>query len=154
MIECTQGYTPRLWSTECEDTLVGCDQASLDMHLEAVIEWVWRCTWRPWLSEFGGVLGGGQSEGSFLGGGSDGSGDSIKLLTRNCANVENWVPHGLPREWMPARDSQSLDNAVRGVCSSQWMLYLVYAALGVCYTLCRLYLVYAVLCINSWSSHG
>jgi hypothetical protein len=28
------------------------------MHLEAVIERVWRCTWRPSLSEFGDALGG------------------------------------------------------------------------------------------------
>jgi len=28
------------------------------MHLEAVIERVWRCTWRPSSSEFGDALGG------------------------------------------------------------------------------------------------
>jgi len=32
--------------------LGGCDRASLEMHLEAEIEWSERCTWRPWSSEF------------------------------------------------------------------------------------------------------
>jgi hypothetical protein len=31
---------------------------NLEMHLEAVIERVWRCTWRPLSSEFGDALGG------------------------------------------------------------------------------------------------
>jgi hypothetical protein len=30
---------------------------SLEMHLEAAIEQVWRCTWRPRLSEFGDPIG-------------------------------------------------------------------------------------------------
>jgi hypothetical protein len=38
---------------ELRDTLRGRDRASLEMHWEAVIERVWRCTWRPRLSEFG-----------------------------------------------------------------------------------------------------
>jgi len=33
-------------------------QGSLKMYLDAVIERVWRCTWRPWLSEFGDAHGG------------------------------------------------------------------------------------------------
>ena len=41
-IEWTQRYTP------------GCDRASLEMHLEAVIKRVCRCTWRPWSCELGG----------------------------------------------------------------------------------------------------
>jgi hypothetical protein len=28
------------------------------MHLEAMIEGVWKCTWRPYSSEYGDVLGG------------------------------------------------------------------------------------------------
>jgi hypothetical protein len=28
------------------------------MHLEAPIECVWRHTWRPWLSQFGDIVGG------------------------------------------------------------------------------------------------
>jgi len=32
--------------------LVGCDRVSLEMHLEAEIEWTQRCTLRGWSSEF------------------------------------------------------------------------------------------------------
>ena len=39
--------TGRLWSSELRDTLGGRNRASLKMHLEAVIEQVWWCTWRP-----------------------------------------------------------------------------------------------------------
>jgi len=31
----------------------------LEMHLETEIEWTQRCTWRPWSSDFGDALGGG-----------------------------------------------------------------------------------------------
>jgi len=51
------------WSrrlSELRDALGGRDWASLEMHVEAVIERVWRYTWRPWLSEIGWVLGGGR----------------------------------------------------------------------------------------------
>ena len=44
----------RLWSCE----LAGRNRASLEIHLEAIIERVWRCTWRPWSSEFRDALGG------------------------------------------------------------------------------------------------
>jgi hypothetical protein len=37
----------RLWSSEFEDVLGGCDCASLEINLEAVMVPVWRCTWRP-----------------------------------------------------------------------------------------------------------
>ena len=40
------------------DALGGRNGASLKIHLEAVIERVWRCTWRPLSSEIGRVLGG------------------------------------------------------------------------------------------------
>jgi len=40
------------------DTLEGCDEASLEMHLQAVIELVWRCTWRQLSSECEDALGG------------------------------------------------------------------------------------------------
>jgi len=43
----------RPWRTE----FGGCNHASLETHLEAVNEWVWRCTWQPWLCEFGDALG-------------------------------------------------------------------------------------------------
>jgi hypothetical protein len=39
------------------DELGGCDCASLQMQLEAVIEQVWRCTWRPRSSELRDALG-------------------------------------------------------------------------------------------------
>ena len=40
------------------DALGGRNRARLAIHLEAVIERVWRCTWRPPWSEFGDALGG------------------------------------------------------------------------------------------------
>jgi len=39
---------------ELRDALGGCDRASLGMHLEAMIEQDWRCTWRR---SIGGALG-------------------------------------------------------------------------------------------------
>jgi len=45
-------------STELRDTLQGCDRASLEMHFEALIERVWRCTLRPWSGEWGDAIGG------------------------------------------------------------------------------------------------
>jgi len=30
------------------------DRVKLEMHSEDVIEWDWRCSWRPWLFKFGG----------------------------------------------------------------------------------------------------
>jgi len=39
------------WSSELRDILRGRDRASLEMHLEAVIERIWRYTWRQWSSE-------------------------------------------------------------------------------------------------------
>jgi len=35
------------------------------------------------------------------------------------------------RDWLGVGDSRSWDEAVHGVCSTQCMLYLVYAVLGV-----------------------
>jgi hypothetical protein len=40
------------------------------------------------------------------------------------------------RDWLGAGDSRSWDDAVCGVCSTQCMLYSVYAELGVCCTRC------------------
>jgi len=51
-------YTPRPWSSEFEDALGGCDQVSLEMHLEAIMVRDRRSTWRVWLSKFGDELGG------------------------------------------------------------------------------------------------
>jgi len=36
-------------SSELRATLRGCDRATLELHLEEVIERVWRCTWMPWV---------------------------------------------------------------------------------------------------------
>jgi len=51
----------------------GRNHASPEIQLVACIEWVWRCTSRPWSSDIGGVLGGGQSGGGGVGGRRDGS---------------------------------------------------------------------------------
>jgi len=45
------------------------------------------------------------------------------------------------RDWLGTGDSRSWDDAVCGVCSTQCMLYAVYAVLGVCCTRCMLYSV-------------
>jgi len=42
------------WSSEFRDALQGRNPARVEIHMEAVIEWVWRCTWRPWSCELGG----------------------------------------------------------------------------------------------------
>jgi len=77
-IEWTQRYTPRLWSSDFGDALGGGNRAYLEIHLEAVferhcgyalgghdcanfqavIERVWRYTWRLQSSECGDALGG------------------------------------------------------------------------------------------------
>ena len=44
----------RLWSSEFGDAPGGRDRASLEIHLEAVMEQEWRCTWSPWLCELRG----------------------------------------------------------------------------------------------------
>jgi len=75
------------------DLLGGRDWASWVMHMEAVIERVWRCTCRLWSSEIGGVLGSGR-----FGGRRDGTWDSIHWLTCNCGNVESWVQQHPPRD--------------------------------------------------------
>jgi hypothetical protein len=49
------------------------------------------------------------------------------------------------RDWLEAGDSRSWDNAVHSVCSTQCMLYSVYAVLSAHCTRCMLYSVYGVL---------
>jgi len=49
-IEWTKRYTPRQWSSEFGDAIGDRDSVNSGMHWQAVIEWVWRCTLRPWLS--------------------------------------------------------------------------------------------------------
>jgi len=57
--------------------------------------------------------------------------------------VGTWRPSlsGEMRDWLGAEDSRCWDDAVRGVCSTQHMMYSVYAVLGVCCTRCMLYSV-------------
>jgi len=152
-IERVWRYTWKLWSSEFEDapsrlesiefgdTIGSRNRASLEIHLQAGIERVWICTWRPWSSEIEGVLGGGRSGGGSSGGRCDWSWDSIHWLTHNGGNVEYNMVCRVMRDWLGAGDSRCLDDAVHGVCSTQCMLYSVYALLGVCCTRCMLYLV-------------
>jgi hypothetical protein len=44
-IECTERCTWRPEWSEFEDTLGGCDQAGVEMHLDTVIERDWSSTW-------------------------------------------------------------------------------------------------------------
>ena len=50
-------YTWRPRSSELQAALWGHDQAGLEMHLEAEIEWTERCTMRSWSCEFGDAIG-------------------------------------------------------------------------------------------------
>jgi len=43
------------WS-ELRGALWGCDQVILEIHLEAVMEWIWKYTWRPQSCELGDTL--------------------------------------------------------------------------------------------------
>jgi hypothetical protein len=53
------GCTWRPGSRNCGDALGDRDQVNSEMRFEAVMERVWRCTWRQRSIEIGGVLGGG-----------------------------------------------------------------------------------------------
>jgi len=53
MIESTERYTPKWWSSEFRDTPCGRDRLNSEMHWEAVIEWTQRANWRPRSSVFG-----------------------------------------------------------------------------------------------------
>jgi len=48
--------TWRLWASDLGDVLGRCDRARFKTHLEAMIERVWRCTWRPPLCKIGGRI--------------------------------------------------------------------------------------------------
>jgi len=121
-------FTVRSWSSlfgdalggwdrvNSEDALAGRDRLSVEMHSEAVTEGDWRCTCRLWLSEIGGVHGGGQ-----FGGRPDGSWDSIHWLTCNCGNAESWVQH-------PPRDEKLAGSgrlSILGWCCTWCMPYSV-----------------------------
>jgi len=49
-----QRYTPRSWFRVFGNALGGGNRAHCEIHLNAVIEQVSRCTWRPWSCELGG----------------------------------------------------------------------------------------------------
>jgi len=53
------------------------------------------------------------------------------------------------RDCLGAGYSQSSDDAVHGICSTQFILHLVYTGLGVRCTWCMLYSVYTALSVNS-----
>jgi len=85
------------------------------MHLEAVIVLIWRCTWRQWSIDIGGVLVGNVSW------------DFIHWLTRICGNVQNWAHQGPPRDGRPA---VSRKQSIMGWCSTWCMQYSVYAVVS------------------------
>ena len=107
--------------------------------------------WREWIKSVGSESEGGRSEGI-----CNVSWDSIHWLTRNCGNVEHLVQQGLLRDWLGVGDSRSWDDAVQRVCSTQCILYSVYAIVGVCYTRCMVYSVDGILgvwytrCMEYW----
>jgi hypothetical protein len=127
----------------------------LEIHLETVIERVWRCTWRPGLSEIGGALGGGQSGGSSWEEGATGA--DISFIGSHVFEVMYRIEYNMVRremrDWLGARDSRSWDDAVCVVRSTECMRYLVCAVLGVyctecvLYSWCMPYSVYAVLSV-------
>jgi len=98
------------------------------MHLQAVIERVWRCTWRRWSIEIGGVLGGGWSGHGRSGWRCDGSWDSIHWLTGIRGNVESWVQSG---PLWDERLAWSRRQSLLGWCSAQCIQCSVYPLLGV-----------------------
>jgi len=51
VLESDSRCTQKWQSSELSDTLHASDQTSLEMHFEAVIERIWRCTSRLWLRE-------------------------------------------------------------------------------------------------------
>jgi len=56
-IEWTQWYTPRPWSSKFGDAIWDRDWVNSEMHWEALIKNVWRCTLRTWSSEVVNALG-------------------------------------------------------------------------------------------------
>ena len=138
-------------SSELRDALGGRDRASLEMQLQAKVEWTQRCTLRLWSSEFEGANGdrdwvnsemhseavteqvwrctcrlwsseiGGVLWGGRFGGRHDGSWDSMHWLSCNCGNVESWVQH-------PPRDEKLAGSGrlpIFGWCCTWCMLYSV-----------------------------
>jgi len=97
MMEWTQRYTPRPWSSEYGDALGGRDHVTAEMHSEAVIERVWRCTWRPRSSELRDALGDCDAASlemhleamtERVGGGTCGDHDRVNLVMHSEAVIE------------------------------------------------------------------
>ena len=160
VIERVWRYTWRLWLCE----LAGRNRASLQMHLEAVIYWVWGCPGTPWSSEFGHALGGRDgvnpemhleamiewvwsctwrtwsSKFAHAPGGSNWASMDMHLeaeikWTQRC------TLRLLPSEFgdaLAGYDRVGLEEYLEGAVNLGIMLYLVYAAL----------------CVNSWLWHG
>jgi len=133
------------------DALGGRDRVNGDMHLEAAIDRVWRCTGRPRWSELTDALRGrdwsslemhweavidrvwrctcrvwSSEIGGVLGGGRfagrrDSSWVSIHWLTCNCGNVESWVQRPPRDEKLAGRGRLS----ILGWCCTWCMLYSV-----------------------------
>jgi hypothetical protein len=129
-------YPWRPWSSDFRDTLGGCCQAGLEMHLKTGVMRVSRYTSKPWSREFADALGGHNrpkleeymeplnleavvqwcgatgTETLFIG----------YLVIVGMLRIEyNMVCKDI-RDWLGAGDCRSCDNAVYGVCSTQWML--------------------------------
>jgi hypothetical protein len=151
---CSDICTCRLW--ECD--LGGSNETGFEMLWDAVIQGVWRCTWRPWSSKSGGALGGSQSDDGQYRGGSfvlrwNGRWQWRHWISRNREKIGNQVHHSLPRDKTLA-GSQS--QAILGWYSMQCMQHSVYAVLSIFCTQCMLVIVYTVLdqcstqCMLDW----
>jgi len=82
-------------------------------------------------SKIEGELGVGHPECSSSERRSDGRCDWNHRLTGICRTVEHHVPHCLLRDWLGAGHSGSSDDAVCSVCTTQCMLYSVFAVFSV-----------------------
>jgi len=154
-VKWTERCTWWLWSSEVGDTLGRHDRMHIEMHLEAVIERVRRCTCSPieqhWRSTGRRSMTGALGASTLF----------ISQLTRNHGNVMAWLylwavmqsclvafdharRHAISWSYIPGstcnrKNEWKSDNL-------GWMLYLVYAC-----TWCMLYLVYVVFSVNSLS---
>jgi len=139
-------WVRRQWSCK----LGGCNQVSLEIHMQAMIMLTWRLysrefrhtlrgcdrkvrrsIWRPRLSEIGEVYQAGQSGCRCSCGGHDGSWHYIHWLTCNYGmqRIMHSVVCRVIWDWPGVEDSRFWDDAVCGGCSIQWMLSSVNAVL-------------------------
>jgi len=153
---------------------------SLKMYMQAGIEWLWRCTWRPRSCKFGDALGGRDRVNSVL------HLDAVnkQVWTWTEAEIEwtqkcTWRPGSsefgdalgghdrarLEMHW--GRDRVNSEMHLEAMIDQDWrstwrrktvdvglMQYAVYAVLSVYSTRWMQYSVYALLGVNSWSWHG